>query len=110
MFIRPWSVARRLFASGMVKPMIRALCIALAGLLLLPPGGQAADKLVMWHSYRGAERAALEKVVAAWNATKPAAEVELLMIPYQAFADRITAAIPRGKGPDLFVFAHDRLG
>ena len=31
-------------------------------------------------------------------------------MPYDAFADKITAAVPRGKGPDIFIFAQDRLG
>jgi arabinogalactan oligomer/maltooligosaccharide transport system substrate-binding protein len=31
-------------------------------------------------------------------------------VPYDAFADKITAAVPRGKGPDVFIFAQDRLG
>ena len=31
-------------------------------------------------------------------------------MPYDAFADKITAAVPRGKGPDVFIFAQDRLG
>ncbi len=33
-----------------------------------------------------------------------------LAVPYDAFADKITAAVPRGKGPDVFIFAQDRLG
>jgi arabinogalactan oligomer / maltooligosaccharide transport system substrate-binding protein len=91
----------------------RSLMSRLVGfflLLLLPCQVFAAGKLVLWHSYRGAERKALETVVANWNAKGPAAAIELLSVPYDAFADRITAAIPRGKGPDLFIFAHDRLG
>ena len=36
--------------------------------------------------------------------------IKLLAIPYDAFADKITAAVPRGKGPDLFIFAQDRVG
>ena len=27
-----------------------------------------------------------------------------LAVPYDAFADKITAAVPRGKGPDVFIF------
>ena len=33
-----------------------------------------------------------------------------LAVPYDAFADKITAAVPRGKGPDIFIYAQDRLG
>ncbi len=67
-----------------------------------------AGDVVVWHAYRGQERAALEKVVKQFSA--PGVTIKLLPIPYDAYADKITAAIPRGKGPDLFIFAQDRLG
>jgi arabinogalactan oligomer / maltooligosaccharide transport system substrate-binding protein len=37
-------------------------------------------------------------------------KVATLAVPYDAFADKITAAVPRGKGPDVFIYAQDRLG
>ncbi len=67
-------------------------------------------KLVLWHSYRGKEKDALDKIVTDFNKTQKDIMVESLPIPYDAFADKITAAIPRGHGPDVFIFAHDRLG
>ena len=68
-------------------------------------------RLVVWHAYRGGEKAAFEKVVAAYNA-RPATKVKVepLAVPYDAFADKISAAVPRGKGPDVFIYAQDRLG
>ncbi|HEU5250929.1 MAG TPA: extracellular solute-binding protein [Thermoanaerobaculia bacterium] len=87
----------------------RALLLALvasAGVPLL-----AAD-LVVWHAYRAEEKEALEKVVAAYNASSAAKgnRVTTLAVPYDAFADKISAAVPRGKGPDIFIYAQDRLG
>jgi arabinogalactan oligomer / maltooligosaccharide transport system substrate-binding protein len=71
----------------------------------------AAD-LVVWHSYRAAEKAAFEKVVANYNkaAAAKGVKVTTLAVPYDAFADKITAAVPRGNGPDVFIFAQDRMG
>ncbi len=71
----------------------------------------AAD-LVVWHAYRAEEKAAFEKVVANYNAAKASAGIKVttLAVPYDAFADKISAAVPRGKGPDIFIFAQDRLG
>ncbi|HEX5637836.1 MAG TPA: extracellular solute-binding protein [Gammaproteobacteria bacterium] len=72
---------------------------------------QAAD-LVVWHAYRGGEKTAFEKVVELYN-TKMAGKgvkVTSLAIPYDAYADKISAAVPRGKGPDVFIYAQDRLG
>ena len=67
-----------------------------------------SKELVLWHSYRGKEKAALEEVCAKFP--KPGWKVRLLPVPNDAYPDKITAAIPRGKGPDLFIFAHDRIG
>jgi arabinogalactan oligomer/maltooligosaccharide transport system substrate-binding protein len=77
---------------------------------LLCAGRAAAADLVVWHAYRGEEKAAFEKVVAAYNAKAKGPKVTTLAVPYDAFADKISAAVPRGKGPDVFIFAQDRLG
>jgi arabinogalactan oligomer/maltooligosaccharide transport system substrate-binding protein len=84
--------------------------LLLAAILPALAAAQEA-KLVAWHAYRGAEKAAFEKVIAAYNA-RPATKVKVepLAVPYDAFADKITAAVPRGKGPDVFIYAQDRLG
>ena len=87
----------------------RALLLTLVASTAFPL--LAAD-LVVWHAYRAEEKEALEKVVAAFNAS-PAAKgnkVTTLAVPYDAFADKISAAVPRGKGPDIFIYAQDRLG
>jgi len=72
----------------------------------------AATTLTVWHAYRGKEKAAFEKVIANYNkqAASKGVEVTTLAVPYDAYADKITAAVPRGKGPDVFIFAQDRLG
>ncbi|HLN58205.1 MAG TPA: extracellular solute-binding protein, partial [Thermoanaerobaculia bacterium] len=83
------------------------LGLALAGAL-----AAGAAEIVVWHAYRAEEKEAFEKIVAQYNAS-PAAKgnrVTTLAVPYDAFADKITAAVPRGKGPDIFIYAQDRLG
>lgn len=74
------------------------------------PVVQAATDLVVWHAYRGDEKAAFEKVVGMYNAKQKDVVVRTLAVPYDAYADKITASVPRGKGPDVFIFAQDRLG
>jgi arabinogalactan oligomer / maltooligosaccharide transport system substrate-binding protein len=73
---------------------------------------QAPKEIVVWHAYRGGEKAAFEKVVDTYNraAAGKGIKVTTLAVPYDAFADKITAAVPRGKGPDVFIYAQDRLG
>lgn len=93
-----------------MKPL-RLVLIVLT-LVTATAGPAAAAELIVWHAYRAEEKAALEKAVAAYNAGKAAAGVKVttLAVPYDAFADKISAAVPRGKGPDLFIYAQDRLG
>jgi len=89
-----------------------ALCAAVAILAGLTAMAAPPVELIVWHSYRGGEAAAFEKVVANYNAAKTASGIKIttLPVPYDALADKITAAVPRGKGPDIFIFAQDRLG
>jgi arabinogalactan oligomer/maltooligosaccharide transport system substrate-binding protein len=85
--------------------------LALALLLVFPLAALAQKEVVVWHGYRGGEKAAFEKVVDNFNkANAGKIKVSTLAVPYDAFADKITAAVPRGKGPDVFIFAQDRLG
>ena len=95
-----------------MKRLLQMMCVAgvllIAGLFSL---AQAAE-LVVWHAYRGAEKTAFEKVAKMYeekNAGK-GIKVTTLAIPYDAYADKISAAVPRGKGPDVFIYAQDRLG
>ncbi len=68
-----------------------------------------AGEVTLWHAYRGDERAALETLAAAWTAEHAATRVEPVFVSYEALASKIEAAVPRGNGPDLFVFAHERV-
>jgi arabinogalactan oligomer/maltooligosaccharide transport system substrate-binding protein len=66
--------------------------------------------IVIWHAYNDAERAALEASAARWNTEHRDHPIELVAVPYGAFADKITSAIPGGNGPDLFIYPQDRIG
>ncbi|HTJ41950.1 MAG TPA: extracellular solute-binding protein [Kofleriaceae bacterium] len=72
--------------------------------------GSSREGVVLWHAYNGPERAALEHVAAEWNDLHPETPLTLVQVPYDAFADKITSAVPNGNGPDLFVYSHDRIG
>ncbi|HEX9670549.1 MAG TPA: extracellular solute-binding protein [Thermoanaerobaculia bacterium] len=94
-----------------MRSAIRFRALLALPLALLGAAPAAAQKeIVVWHAYRGDERAAFEKVLAEFNRTHPGSKASPLAVPYDAFADKITAAVPRGKGPDVFIYAQDRLG
>lgn len=90
--------------------IVRATLVLLICALALPTMLAAQKEIVVWHGYRGGEKEAFEKVVNQFNQSQKAVKVSTLAVPYDAFADKITAAVPRGKGPDVFIFAQDRLG
>jgi arabinogalactan oligomer / maltooligosaccharide transport system substrate-binding protein/arabinogalactan oligomer / maltooligosaccharide transport system permease protein len=69
-----------------------------------------ATQLVVWHSYRADEQRALEQCVAVWNRAHADVKVEALALPYDGFASKLEAAIPRGNGPDLVIFGHSAIG
>jgi len=95
---------KKLALSLLAAGRLAAAAVALVGVA-------SAQDLVVWHAYRGAEKTAFEKVVAAYNA-RPTTKVKVssLAVPFDAFADKISAAVPRGKGPDVFIYAQDRMG
>jgi arabinogalactan oligomer / maltooligosaccharide transport system permease protein len=69
-----------------------------------------ATQIVVWHSYRADEQRALEACVRTWNRTHGDVKVEALALPYDGFAAKLEAAIPRGHGPDLVIFGHGTIG
>src|SRR5690606_17886451 len=92
--------------------------LALFSLLAAPSPALAQDDdeddprppVVVWHAYRAAEADAIELWAKRVNEREQDLRVQLLKVPYDAFLDKITAAIPRGKGPDVFIAAHDTIG
>lgn len=66
--------------------------------------------VVLWHSYRDAERAGLDELVDFWNKNHPKLHIESLAVPADALIDKFQVAVPNGNGPDLIIFAHDKIG
>ena len=67
-------------------------------------------EVVLWHAYRAKEKEALEGVVKAFNDDQSEVRIRIQAVPYDPFVDKITITIPRGQGPDLFIFAHNMIG
>jgi arabinogalactan oligomer/maltooligosaccharide transport system permease protein len=80
--------------------------VALAATLLCA----APQPVMVWHAYRGAEEQALTQLVDQFNDAHPEYRAQLLAIPYDAYPSKLTSAMPTGHGPDLFIFAQERIG
>jgi arabinogalactan oligomer/maltooligosaccharide transport system substrate-binding protein len=89
--------------------MKRLIIFIILSVFILPVL-MAQTEIILWHSYRGGEKEALKEVVANYNNSQSEIKIKALGVPFDALPDKITAAIPLGKGPDLFIFAHDRIG
>lgn len=108
----------------MTTPSLKRACLALLAALFaaigLPAPHATADardkapdsarKILVWHSYTGEEQKVFEAIVEGFNQSRSDIRVDTLRIPYDVFADKLTSAMGVDKGPDLFVFAHDRVG
>ncbi len=68
--------------------------------------------LVIWHAYEegGDEHRFLADSIARFENAHPAVRVRAVAVPFEPFANKIRVSVPRGNGPDLFLFAHDQLG
>ena len=95
-----------------MKPKLTMLWALGAVTLGLLAAAAHAEQLTIWHAYRGGEKTAFEKVVKLYETRMKSKGItaNTLAIPYDAYADKISAAVPRGKGPDVFIYAQDRLG
>lgn len=93
-----------------MKKKIVVLAVFLAWFALAGVGFAQQVTIVFWHSYRGLEKDAIEEVGANFTKAHPDIRIQFLQVPFDALPDKITAAVPRGKGPDVFIFGHDRVG
>ncbi len=83
-------------------------------MLLWTRSATAAEPVTVWHAYRGDEEAALEQALAefaeAQRSRGAPVSISTLAIPYDVFASKLSAAVPLGDGPHLFIDSHERLG
>ncbi len=67
-------------------------------------------QITLWHAYRGQEKEAFEKTCADFTARFPTIVVAPQEVPFMALRDKIVVTVPRGTGPDLFVYVHNPMG
>lgn len=78
--------------------------------VLLAPRRAAAEEVVLWHAYRGAEEQALAHVVRDIEASQPGLKLITLAVPYDALVTKLDSSLPRTISPDIFIYAHERIG
>ena len=58
----------------------------------------------------GSEHRFLQESLARYQARYPGTRVKTVAVPFEPFANKINVSVPRGNGPDAFIFAHDAVG
>jgi len=101
----PSGAALRRVASFAAALVLGWFCLLIASCV-----SRVEPDVVVWHSYRGAEASAIQHVVDSFHQLHPDILVEVVPIPYQAYSSKLASAIPRGNGPDVFLFAQERIG
>jgi arabinogalactan oligomer / maltooligosaccharide transport system substrate-binding protein len=89
-----------------------SLLLGLQGWLRYKATIGAGKRIVLWHSYIDKEAEALKSLVAKFNndpQLNGGYNIEILSVSFNNFSDKLTNSLPRGQGPDLFIYGHDRM-
>lgn len=95
-----------------LMPAILTLWACLTLCVLSPTAVAQAPPttLTLWHSYIGNEETALKQVIADFAKQRPDITVQVQGVPYGGYPEKIENAIGLASGPDVFIFAHERIG
>ena len=66
--------------------------------------------LNVWHAYRDSEADVLEEILSEYDTNHPEFSIEVLPVAYDAYGNKLESAIPRRNGPDVFIYAHEKIG
>jgi maltose-binding protein MalE len=109
---------RTLLARGQAAfthgPILMWLCMMnlAIGCSTREPVSSIPTRLVIWHAYEngGSEQRFLAESLERFRLGHPDVVVRMVAVPFEPFANKINVAVPRGNGPDVFIFAHDAVG
>lgn len=97
---------------AMIAVGVVAALLGLQGFLRIQATSGSAKRIVLWHAYIGHEAETLLELIRQYNADpnlNGGVKVDVLSVAFGNFPDKLTNALPRGQGPDVFIYAHDRL-
>lgn len=89
------------------KLTVLATLVALSAGGVACGGGSSDDKnggavtLSFWNGFTGGDRPAVEHLVDQWNKSHPKAHVNMQIMPWDVFYDKLLPAYGAGKGPDM---------
>jgi multiple sugar transport system substrate-binding protein len=84
-----------------------ATLVALGAVAACGGGGSTGDKsqgvvkLSFWNGFTGGDRPAVEHLVQQFNQTHPKIHIDMQIMPWDVFYDKLLPAYGAGKGPDM---------
>ncbi|MEM5773837.1 MAG: extracellular solute-binding protein, partial [Anaerolineaceae bacterium] len=100
-----------------MKKMYAIFGILMIGMLLFTACGttaaptEAATTITLWHSYHagGGEEAAINQLVADYQAAHSNVKVDVLAVPFDQIFNKYNTETAAGGGPDMITFPNDNL-
>ena len=84
--------------------VLTTLLLTLAACQPVPPGAAPVTKLTFTYWGSEMEKAAIEEMVAAFEARNADVDVQAIQIPYEEYLAQITAMVKQGQSPDVGYF------
>lgn len=67
--------------------------------------------ITFWNGFTGSDKETLEALVAKYNETNDKnIQVEMNIMPWDSFYQKLATVLPVGEGPDILAFATERVG
>lgn len=98
-------IIHRIFAAAIAVLIAAALTPAAFAARTEPHG----ETITLWHTFHDKEQTALATIVQAWNVDHRD-QIRAVAMPHDGFTPALEKAIRSGRGPDLFIWAHDKVG
>jgi len=95
-----------------MKPnsLLSAVLVAmLAGCARAPHGQRTVQELTFWNGFSGPDGQTMEKIVDRFNSEDPDVHVEMQIIPWGTYYDKLTLSLAYRGAPDVFVLHESRV-
>ncbi len=100
---------------GIIGLIVMFLLFVFLGGDLFAGGKQEVGKakgpvtVTFWNGFTAADGDALREIVKEWNAENPNIQIEMSIIVWSTFYDKLTASAAAGRGPDMAALHYERL-
>ena len=85
------------------------MLVCLAGCSHYSASGDKVTDISFWNGFSGPDGAAMEKIVQRFNKENPDVHVQMQIIPWATYYDKLTLGLAFGDPPDVFVLHANRV-